>query len=92
MQELLAAYIEELARAQASTHTAADRTPYRELLADAALLLARAAAGSTRDELLPLLRGHERLRGHTWLQGPERAAADAAWAAVATHESRVRAT
>jgi len=92
MVQALATYILALESAAASTRTAADRAVYQHYLAEAAVLLARAASGSGDAALAPRLSAHERTRGHTWLAGPERAGADRAWAAVAALASVAPAT
>ena len=92
MEQTLAEYIATTAGAADRTHTASDRPVYAAHLADAAILLARAVQGASAAELRDALHGHDRLRGHTWLQGPERADADAAWERVVRQAPGVRAT
>jgi hypothetical protein len=91
MRELLATYILALQAAAEATRFASDRPLYQMYLAEAAVLLARVIEGASVSELLPFLRGHERTRGQTWIQGGERDAADAAWEAVVGHTPGVRA-
>jgi hypothetical protein len=92
MLEALTAYVLTLADAATSTHTAADRPLYREFLAEAAVLLANAVRGVPENELLPLLRAHDRNRGYTWLQGPEHGAVSTAWELVVAQAPFVRTT
>lgn len=82
MQKRFARYVFALRDAAEKTRVANDRPIYRMYLAEAAVLLASAVKGVSEAELLSLVSDHERTRGHTWLQDPEREEADAAWRAI----------
>jgi hypothetical protein len=92
MVELLAKYVLQLGSGLGSTHEANDRPVYQILLAEAAILLAIAVEGTSAKELVPLLRQHDRTRGHTWIRGPEHAAIAHAWEAVIAQAPDARAT
>ena len=90
MQAALAKYVQALADALARTHEANDRPVYQLLLAEAGALLSRAVLGASNEEMLPLLKNHERTRGHTWIRGPEDTTISAAWEMVVAEVSRGR--
>ena len=90
MQEALADYILALAHAREATHAAADRPLYDRYIADAGVLLASAVRTPDDASLVQALRTHERLRGMTWLTGPEYIAPERAWERVVAVAPRFR--
>lgn len=70
LTEMLAHYVIALGQAARLTKRAEDRSRYKSLLADAAVLLARAAAGESPELLRDTAKAHERLWGQTWLVDP----------------------
>ena len=69
-QNEVAEYIFALRDAADATHQAEDRPIYERYLAEAAVLLALIEKDSSKDVIANAVQGHERLRGHTWLQDP----------------------
>jgi hypothetical protein len=70
LTQVLANYVVALGHAASITKRAEDRSVYTSLLADAAVLLARAAIGDSPESLRDAAKAHERLWGHTWLADP----------------------
>ncbi len=74
----LAEYILALSDAAAATRHAGDRPVYQLLLADASSMLALIAVHRA-SEVSARIDQHERLRGHTFLAGPEHRVIDRSW-------------
>ena len=85
MTSALAKYVLALHHGAQGTHRAEDRPAYRQLLADAAVLLALAETGAPSTELASAIRAHERLRGQLWLDDAVHEESTAAWAVVGRH-------
>jgi len=83
----LAKYVLALHHGAQGTHRAEDRPAYRDLLADAAVLLALAETGAVSAELATAVRAHERLRGQLWLADPVHEESTEAWGVVGQHVS-----
>ena len=75
----LADYVICLSESAAHTHHADDRPLYQMYLADVAVLLALAVKGSGTAQLEVRIEQHERLRGQTFLAGPEHGAIAESW-------------
>jgi hypothetical protein len=70
LTQALADYVVALEHAASVTKRAEDRSIYKSLLADAAVLLARAAKGEAPSLLQDGATAHERLWGQSWLVDP----------------------
>ena len=81
----LAAYIRALTVAE--TVCAEDRPVLQSLTASAVGALAEAVLGNM-EATASLLEGHERLRGHSWLQGAALEELDQLWASACSHWSQ----
>ena len=68
MSEALAQHIEDLHRGSENTHRAEDRPRYTSLLAQAAIVLAKANLHAPEPELFAEIDTYERLWGNTWLE------------------------
>ena len=76
---LVAEYVLSLENSLATTRQAEDRSLYQSLLADAAGLLAAAASGNAKSDLVVRIERHERLWGQIWLQDPIYRTAQKLW-------------
>ena len=72
-------YVHRLHECSSTTGHAADRQVYQSLLSDAAVILSEIIRGCTADTLDTLIQQHDRLHGHTWLEGPEHSTVSEAW-------------
>ena len=70
-EKAFAKYILDLSEGLSNTDCAEDRPIYETYLADVAVLFAMVVEGADRDAIQQRIEQHERLWGHTWLQGPE---------------------
>ena len=68
MSEALAQHIEDLRSGLENTHRAEDRPGYTSLLAQAAVVLAKANLRAPKSELFAEIDNYERLWGNTWLE------------------------
>ena len=82
MKTQLSRYILELAEGQKLAYKAEDREACDKLLADAAILLAHAEAGSSTEQIRNALLQHERLRRQLWLGDAVQAGSTSAWEKV----------
>ena len=78
-EESLAEYILCLSENLARTHHANDRPLYVSLLSDAGVLLARLVSADAPSDIATHIARHERMRGQTFLAGPEHVAVGEAW-------------
>jgi hypothetical protein len=79
MKKHLSKYILELAEGQKLTYRTEDREACDKVLADAAVALAHAVAGSSREDIRNALLRHERLRRQLWLGDAVQAGSTQAW-------------
>jgi hypothetical protein len=82
LTRVLANYIVALGHAASVTQRAEDRPICTSLLADAAVLLARAAIGEPAEFLRDAAKAHDRLWGHTWLDDRAFEKASGLWKAA----------
>jgi hypothetical protein len=70
MQEEFARYVDVLMECSEATHRAEDRGVYIRYIADAGALLADMVLNQDKEHIAKLIKEHDRLWGHTWLQDP----------------------
>jgi hypothetical protein len=70
MNEEFAEYVDVLMQCSEETHRAEDRSPYVHLIADAGAILADMVMNKDKKHISKVIKAHDRLWGHTWLQDP----------------------